>query len=147
MEPGPKARAVAVVVLLAGIVALIVVTLGYSEKGRLFPLLTLSIAGALVLLQGVLVLAELRRGGRAGPHSTSTIRREGIVAGWIVMLGLIIFLLGIFWGTGLFLVSYLAATRACKPLPLLLLVSITMAALYGMFVMVLSARLPGGLLL
>jgi hypothetical protein len=146
-RPGPKPQAAMVLILMAGIAALVFVTLGYSEKGRLFPLLTLAVMGALVLLQGVLVVVEMRRGTDVGPASPSTFRRELVVTGWIGILALSILLFGLAVGTGLFFASYLIATRACRPIPLLLLVSITMSGLYGIFVMVLSVRLPGGLLL
>lgn len=146
-RPGPRAQCVMILILLAAIAGLVLVTFRYSEKGRLFPLITLAAMGALVLLQAVLVLAELRRGSGGARTSPSTLRREATVTGWIGILALSILLFGMLVGTGLFFASYLMASRACRPMPLFLLVSITMAALYGMFVMVLSARLPGGLLL
>jgi hypothetical protein len=146
--PGPKARAAVIVILLAGIGGLAHATLGYSEKGRLFPLLTLGVMALLVLVQGLLLFAEIRQGrNQVRTMGPSTFRRELAVVGWIVALALAVLMFGLMAGVGLFLAAYLMVTRALGPIQVAVFVLVALLGLYGLFVSVLSLQLPGGLLL
>lgn len=146
-RPGARSRGLAVLILLAGTIALAAHTRGYSDKARDFPLLTLAVMGGLLVLQGILLLFELRRQAPAADRGPSTLGRELKVAGWIGLLGVSVFLLGLMVGAVTFLALYLAANRAARPVIIALIVVLSAAGLYGLFVTMLQVRLPGGLLL
>lgn len=144
--PGPRARAVVVLALLAGLVALAIHTRGYSPEAREFPLLTIAVMAGLLVLQGVLLLRQIRRDGPSSPGPPWWDREVKFV-GWIVLLGVSVALLGLMIGVIVYLTLYLLAVRAARPVTIAVIVVLTAVGLYGLFVMFLQVRLPGGMLL
>lgn len=146
--PGPRARALAVLVLLAGVVALAIHTRSYSAEAREFPLLTLAVMAGLLVLQGVVLLHQMRRPSRApkspGPSAWS---RELKITGWIALLGVCVAVLSLMVGVVVFLTLYLVAVRAARLRSIAVIVVLAAVGLYGLFVVFLQVRLPEGLLL
>lgn len=146
-QPGARARGLAALLLLAGTVAVAVHTLGYSEKARAFPLLTLIAMGGLLVLQELLLLRKMRSRARAEHRGPSTLGRELRVVGWIALLAVSVLLLGLMVGTLSFLALYLSMARAARPRFVALIVVLAAVGLFELFVTLLHVRLPGGLLL
>ena len=148
--PGPKARFLAVLVLLAGVIALAVHTRGYSAEAREFPLLTLAVMAGLLVLQGAVTISELRRRSSSDAQAPSEVtpwRKDLQLAGWIVLLGVMVSVLGLMVGVVDFLAIYLVAVRAARLRSIAVIVVLSAAGLYGLFVVFLQVRLPDGLLL
>ena len=143
-----KLRIIFPVIALAIVIILIIATIGYPYKARLFPLL-IAIPLAALLVIDFLKEAYVKLKQESDSIGRKNISKDAIIKGievsaWIVGFSLIVYLLGFLIGVPLFLLFYFKL-HGEKWLTSIIYCSVVTISMWGIFIVIFEMHLYNGI--